>query len=323
MALSTFAMPAFASAEGTGFVPSISQKQAPSIDEDTIVTSNGSQLELDELDKLGYKLVVTPGSDVDSAPNDVIRTDLVEAIKDIEDNDQDIVFADEDSEDKFLAALETAENNGNELVCSNIFDVSLIDKETKEKVAIDSVVAGSIDPSADPSLEVGSKIKLTMKVENANELVLVMHKPDDSWEVLKKGDFTDNGDGTITVTLDSLCPIAFFTEAAKAVNPDPGKDPVDPTPTDPSKPGGEGKNPFRPGHIDFGGSAKQDTVDLSKDNGGSSANNGGATAGGDNTAATPAAESPATGAGSGSVLLVSAILTTVAGAALVIKAKKE
>jgi LPXTG-motif cell wall-anchored protein len=190
MIAATCTMTAFAA---DGYVGSVEQKPAPTVDTSTTVTVNGKEVAVDDLSSSGLKLVVTSVADKDDAPAEEISEVLQEAYNDLKSTE--ITFSsDEDSAD-FTKAKDDAESRGKELVASNLFDLSILDDENTV-VGIDGITA-------------------TIAVDNADEIVLMMHKADDTWEVVP---FTNNGDGTITFTLSSLSPIALFVEADAAAD---------------------------------------------------------------------------------------------------------
>jgi LPXTG-motif cell wall-anchored protein len=190
MIAATCTMTAFAA---EGYVGSVELKPAPTVDTSTTVTVNGKDIAVDDLSDSGLKLVVTPISDKDDAPAEEISEVLQSAYDDLKSTE--ITFSsDEDSED-FTKAKDDAESRGKTLVASNLFDLSILDDENTV-VGIDGITA-------------------TIAVDNADEVVLMMHKADDTWEVVP---FTNNGDGTITFTLSSLSPIALFVEADAAAD---------------------------------------------------------------------------------------------------------
>ena len=108
-------------------------------------------------------------------------------------------FVDKANEDKFNQIVaDKANGDANNLVASEVFDISLTDQNG------DIVKAG--------------KITMTIPVEDANSIALVLHKPNGEWEVV---DFTVSPDGkSITITLDSLSPIALLKVKQGGTNTD-------------------------------------------------------------------------------------------------------
>jgi len=272
-------LPAFADEAGTGFTPSVTNKAAPEVDMDkTTVIINGAEVDLG--DNASLDLVVTPISKSEDAPNQKVATDLKAAIDELSKNGKELKFAKTEDEKSFQEFKDQAEKNGKTLVCTDLFDLSVTDKDGNT-VQID-------------------KGTFTVEVEDAENIVLVLHRADGSWE---KVDFIINPDGTITFTLDGLSPIAFFSQAdaAKVV------DVVSKPSSNVSK---------KPTTV----VVKPDT-DAGKTEGtaattSSTSNNG-------TSSVSSTKTSPQTGVGNSSMLLVSALITTIAGVTLVVKAKKE
>jgi hypothetical protein len=264
--------------DSTGFVPSIQQQPAPTVDSSTTVTVNGQQVNVDDLDDSGLTLVVTPLSKADDAPNDEITEMLEEAYTDIA---TDIEFSSESDEEAFTAAQDDAESRGKTLVASNIFDISVVD-DNNALVDVDG-------------------IHVRLAVDNADDLVLVMHKADGTWEVVP---FTNNGDGTITLVLSSLSPIAFFVETDAAVIDDSSSDASDDTSSSSS---------------DESGTSSDSSADST-----ASGTSSGTTSGGSSTSSSSGkVTSPSTGvAEAGGIALVSAVVFAAGAAVCVVKSKK-
>jgi hypothetical protein len=275
--------------ESTGFVSSIEQQAAPTVDSSTTVTINGEEVNVDNLDDSGLRLVITPLSKADDAPNDEITDMLETAYQDIA---KDIEFSSDEEQAEFQAAQDDAASRGKTLVASNIFDISVLD---------DSNLLVDVDG-----------IHITLEVSNADDLVLVMHKADGGWEVI---DFTNNGDGTISFVLSSLSPMAFFVEADAPVVSNPSD--TDEEPSDEPSDDGEGETPSD----DKEETPSTTTTPSSSDN--NSGNKG------TSTSATPATStekvtSPNTGAATeNGIALVSAIVLTAGAAVCVVKSKKH
>lgn len=194
--LVSLAMPAFAE-EGTGFVGSIQQKPAPEIKTGTTVTMDGKEIPVDDLSDQNVRLVITPVSEKDSAPNDEISQHLQSAYNDIsKTGTSEIVFTSDDDQAKFDEVKKDAESRGKTIVASNAVDLSVIDDNNK-LVSVDAISA-------------------TLAVDNAEDLVLIMHKADDTWAVVP---FVINDDGTITVSLTDRGVLAFFVETSADVIP--------------------------------------------------------------------------------------------------------
>lgn len=279
-------------AQGTGFVPSIEQQAAPEVDDsDTALTVDGQEVSAEDLEDLGYHLVLTPLSKANQAPNEEITDDLKGAADDVASapGTEDMTFGNEEDKAAFEAAKKAAEEEGKALVCTSIFDLSLVSSETGEK--------------ADPS-----NITVTLKVANADDLVLVTHKPDDTWEVVP---FINNGDGTITLTLSNLSPFAFFVKGAAAeVVPEVPAITDDSSNTE-SKPEESGS--------DTSSSQADSGKDSSKADSSSKAAQNASSAAGTNSGTTT---SPDTGVVSSAAFAVPAIIA-VGGAVVLLKASRK
>ncbi len=183
----SMAIPAFA-AEGTGFVPSATLDTSPEVKDGTVITIDGTDYPFAEFSESGVAVVVTSYANKDDAHADIASA-LEGAYADLA-ADGTINFVDDAAKAAYDAAVKKAADAGNKLVVSDLFDVSVLK---------DNVVT---PPNG---------VTLKLAVANADEIALVMHKTGDKWEVV---DYTNNGDGTVTMTLDSLSPIALFVEAA-------------------------------------------------------------------------------------------------------------
>jgi hypothetical protein len=264
--------------DSTGFVPSIQQQPAPTVDSSTTVTVNGQEVDVDDLDNSGLTLVVTPLSKADDAPNDEITEMLQQAYTDIA---TDIEFSSDEDQSSFSEAQDDAEARGKTLVASNIFDISLVDDDNA-LVDVDG-------------------IHVRLAVDNADDLVLVMHKADGTWEVVP---FTNNGDGTITLVLSSLSPIAFFVETDATVIDDSSNNDSDDTSSSSS---------------DESGTSSDSSADST-----ASGTSSGTTSGGSSTSSSSGkVTSPSTGvAEAGGIALVSAVVFAAGAAVCVVKSKK-
>ena len=296
LAVSAAALPVMAAEGGTGFTPSVTNQPAPEVqNENTEVTVGG---EVVDITGSGIKIVITPISKAEDAPDDETTNDLYDAAGDVAaKNNDEFVFKTPEDEKSFNDFKTQAEANGKVLACSNLFDLSVVDDDGN-KVEID-------------------KGTFTLAVPDADNLVLVMHKHDGTWAIV---DFINNGDGTITFTLDGLSPIAFFkqADAAKVIeNLDtssttstPGGDTSSTTPGDTSS-----TTPGDTSSTTSGDTSSTTSGDTSSTTSGNTSSN--------TSSNTNSGKSPQTGVEGGSIFLVSAIVTGLAGAAFVVKAKKE
>jgi len=308
-------------AQGTGFVESVENKKPVPVPESSaIITINGDEITIDDLDPYGLRFVITSVAEAEQgkAPCKEIADDLLAARDELlRAKKPDVTFKSETDEDKFYEVKERTEKAGKNLICCDLFDASIVTDNTNEKIALDDILfnADLIDNAEGQKIDkIDNKITLTLNVNDADSIELVMHRENEKWEVV---DFVNNGNGSLTFTLDNLCPIAFFTGVEKII-PEPSHTvdvPVenkidhhpksDPTP----EPNYEPPHPVP---------AKNDTATApapAPANANAATNNV--------TPVSNTTESPNTGTGTGSALLVSAILAALAGSVLVIKAKKE
>ena len=225
-------VPAFADSDGV-FVDSVGLSTAPKAEDvkaDGTVTVDGQEKNVqDAIDKGEINLVVTPASKADEAPKGA-QDDLKEASKELSsaDSTSKLKFTDQANEDKFNQVVkDKANGDPNNLVASSVFDISLVDEQKN-------------------ILETTGKITLTIPVEDASSIALVLHRPNGTWEVV---DFTIGPDGkSIIITLDSLSPIALLKvkQDNSGSNNGNGTKPSDTTkPSSPSNP--SSSNPGTPG----------------------------------------------------------------------------
>lgn len=268
------ALPVFADEQGTGFTPSVANKPAPVVDMGkTSVTIDGKVVDIGSVDSL--EISVTPISKLEDAPNQEVADELKAAMDEISAKESsELKFANAADEEAFKALQKEAEDAGKTLACTNLFDLSVVD-ENGNKVNID-------------------KGTFTVAVEDAENIVLVCHRKDGTWE---KVDFINNGDGTITFTLNGLSPIAFFAQADAAKV------------------------------VDAVVSTTESTTSSTESTTSTTESTTSTTSGTSSTSSTSSSisssTSPKTGVESGSILLVAALITTAAGVTLVAKAKKE
>ena len=304
------------SAEGTGFVPSPGPGPTPD-DPTEIITINGDTIPIDDLPPYGFRFVITtvPEAEQDKAPCKEIKEDLLAARDEISKSKKPgITFMTEEDEAKFNEAKTRAENAGMVFVCDNLFDASIVRNDNNQKVELDNLFLDPelVDESKGQKI-VDNKITLTLCTDDADDVDLVMHREKGEWQVV---DFVKNGNGTLTFTLDSLCPIAYFTGIGSIIHKDPDTPDEPPTPTPPNPPHPKPDPP------------PTTTTGYTPPHPVPSTNEPTPTPTNETPTVTPVSdttvtESPNTGTGTGSALLVSAILATLAGAVLVIKAKKE
>jgi len=307
------------SAQGTGFVDSVENKKPdPDPDKTYIIIPEHDPLTPDDIEPYGFRFVITSVAEAEQgkAPCQEIADDLLAARDEISKlKAPEVTFMTAEDEAKFNDAKGQAEKAGNVFICCDLFDASIVRKDNGEKVGLDNLY---FDPDLVYDAEgqhIDNKITLTLHVNDADDVELVMHREKGEWQVV---DFVNNGDGTLTFTLDSLCPIAFYTSIGSII-PDkpvnPGGDPPTPTPPGPPHPKPDNPTPgYTPPHP-VPSTTDPTTTPTNETPTATPVSN--------TTTTNTVTESPNTGTGTGSVLLVSAILAVLAGSVLVIKAKKE
>ncbi len=196
----SMAIPAFA-AEGTGFVPSATLDTSPEVKAGTTVTIDGTEYSFEEFSEAGITVVVTPYAEKHNAPSADLTAKLESAYAALAEGGT-ITFVDDAAKTAYDAVVKKAADAGNKPVASDLFDVTVMK---------DNVIVAP------------ENVKLTLAVSNADEIAFAMHNTGDHWEVVE---FVNNGDGTVTITLGSLSPVAFFVEVA-AGTPDDGNDSSD------------------------------------------------------------------------------------------------
>ena len=168
----------------TDFVDSVTGQPAPGVEDVTIVDENDNVVE----DKGKSGIRITPISEADTLP-DEDRKELEDVFKGLSDGTMDLP---EEVEDAF----------GDDAVVKDLFDVT-----PDEDVAA--------------AMEDGNKVKFTLDAGvNPGEDVMVAAWVDGQWVMADK--VVNNGDGTVTVTMSKLCPVAVFVKGAGAAQGDVG-----------------------------------------------------------------------------------------------------
>jgi LPXTG-motif cell wall-anchored protein len=182
--------------------PSVESKDAPEVT--ATVEVNGVATSV--------AVVVTPVSKAehDDTPEEIsealvaAKEDLtsVTTLGDLKTDDGGTIQADLEK------ALEGTENKVEDLVVTNVFDVSLVDEDGNP-------------------IDTNGPVTLTFAVAGDN--LVVLHSPTAGvWEVIDSSKVKVNDDGTVNVTFDSLSPIVFLSVAATDVVPDDGSGVVTP-----------------------------------------------------------------------------------------------
>ncbi len=195
------------------FVPSIGYKPAPVIkyEEDDegrkvighVVDPNGNILSTEYHDCL----VITPVSEAETSEK--IPADAAELLLQVYDelSDEDMKLSSLSDELNDMVAKDLGKGkDADDLVIKDLFDVTVLCDELKEKLA-----------------PIGNTLTLTFEVSiGANVPVYVMTYKNDKWAPVVEA--INNGDGTITCTFEDFCPVAFFvpTSGGENVKPEPG-----------------------------------------------------------------------------------------------------
>lgn len=185
MLIIAMAMPAFAE----GYVDSITAKPAPGI----VDNGNGTigsvvddeDKEVDGIDITD--LVITALSDADELPEDA-KEELLEVFSKIEDGTME--YPD------WLKDLL------GDIVVKDLFDVTAVSDRLKDY------------------LEDGNSVQFTLDINiGPDDLVAVASYVDGEW--INALECINNGDGTVTVTMSKICPVAVFVKGEGA--PQPGE----------------------------------------------------------------------------------------------------
>lgn len=200
--VAAMAVPAFAA----DFTPSVTGKAAP----ETVTTKNSSGETVAAIiyDANGKEaasipvgsLIVTPVSEAKTA-NASVSKQLTAAYEQLQTTPLDSIAPALTDAVKDYSPQMTVDD----LVVRDLFDVSL-DDAAKQQLAIS-----------------GNTIKIQFALNLPSDaLLLVLHNTEDTtWELIADNKVVRNSDGSVTVELNSLSPIAFLTDGGSiAVNPD-------------------------------------------------------------------------------------------------------
>ena len=195
------------------FVPSIGYKPAPVIkyEEDDngnkvighVVDPNGNIIS----DEYHDCIVITPVSEANTSekiPADAAAL-LLEVYDDLSDDDMKLASLSDKLNDKVAEDLGKGKD-ADDLVVKDLFDVTVLCDELKEKLA-----------------PVGNTLTLTFEVSiDANSPIYVVSYKNGAWAPIVEA--VNNGDGTVTCTFEDFCPVAFMvpTSGGENVKPEPG-----------------------------------------------------------------------------------------------------
>lgn len=186
------------------FTPSVQGKEAPAIE--TVQTQTGEDVVALIEDTSGNEvqgvmedqLIITPVAKADEAPEEIAEP--------------------------LLAAYEQikAASNLKEIV-PNIEDVV---KKVSENLKVDNLVVRdlfdvSVSDDIKALLDGGNTITIRFQLGiSKDDTVLCLHNIEaDKWEVIDPSKVVNNGDGTVSVTFDSLSPVAFVVEKQEEAIP--------------------------------------------------------------------------------------------------------
>jgi hypothetical protein len=218
----------------SNFVSSVESKEAPAVEEATKeVVVDGKKVTVD--------VVVTAASEADDKDT---HEDISEALKDAKKDLTEVKSLDElktadggtikeDLEkavDQFNKSIsvpstgtttETKQYKADDLVVTDLFDVSLVDSN-----------GNIIEPDED------NPVTLTFKTSfKSDDIVIVLHNKDTGkWEVIDSDKVKVNDDGSVSVEFTSFSPIAFLSVVDDATADDNKTDGTTTTPADTSKP---------------------------------------------------------------------------------------
>ena len=188
------------------FTPSVTQKAAPGVK--TMKMADGTEVygifkDKDGKEIAGLKkedIIITPVSKRDSAPEDIKKL-LDDAYTDIQNAEK--------TTDLYAQMADVLKAAGSEatpddLVVSDLFDVSFSDN-----------YGGYMDTE-------GNTLTLTFDAKKTpgQTLVVLTRCDGKNWEPVDPKNVTINADGTVTITFEKFCPVAFLTDVA-SVSADP------------------------------------------------------------------------------------------------------
>lgn len=199
------------------FTPSVQGKEAPAIE--TVQTQTGEDVVALIKDASGNEvqgvmesqLIITPVAKADEAPEEIAEP-LLAAYEQIK------------------AALNLKE------IVPNIEDVV---KKVSKNLKVDNLVVRdlfdvSVSDDIKALLDGGNTITLRFQLGiSKDDTVLCLHNIEaNKWEVIDPSKVVNNGDGTVSVTFDSLSPVAFVVEKQEAADkPENSEEAVESVPT--------------------------------------------------------------------------------------------
>lgn len=189
------------------FTPSVTYKPAPSVVPFTDPDGNPVWAEIQEDGKtVGYInedcLIVT--SVADAAESDKIPDDAAKELLDVYEK---LVSG------EMKLPLDELGLKDEDVVIRDLFDASLICGDPENGFTVDHEAILNAD---------GTTITVTFDLgANAGDKIHAMTYTDGQWGAAV--DVVNNGDGTVTVTFEKLCPVVFLTETESETPVDPPK----------------------------------------------------------------------------------------------------
>ena len=160
------------------FVPSIEQKDGPSLIEDNVTDEN-------------KKLIITPISQADQAPNKDIADNLISAYEELKTTPLDQINSELDK-----AADSLGGYTHEDLVISNIFNISLLN-DNNEIVTTDTEMYSV-------------NIDLSIKESQITPIFIFKGDSGNNWIIIDKSSIKRNPDNTITLFLKTTGQIAVL-----------------------------------------------------------------------------------------------------------------
>lgn len=211
IALAIVACSALACFASEQVVPSVTAKDSPEFVEvsegvfaEIIGASTGEQLKA----LTAEEILVTPYSEAVDEDSDIpedVKANLVKAFEQIQGTDNlNTLNAGLDEAAKTLNPAFTAGN----LVVVHLFDLS---------VPADSLELLNSNENC------FLKVRLNLGLDEKTPTPIIMHLDDEEgWLIVDRDLVVNNGDGTVTVSFNSLCPIAVLTGVEKSGSENPG-----------------------------------------------------------------------------------------------------
>ena len=205
--LAAMAVPALA--RNVDFVPSISDKGAPTIiGPSVIVGTTGSSIGTAD----SAVFVITPVSEVKTSDkiSEEDKANLEEAYEKLTSGEKAYTICPELEQ---LATKLYDDVKEEDLVVRDLFDVSSTDEETEKKVSEGNTIQMTFSANVAKGEKVLAMVKVVAKDATTN-------KPVEKW--VPATNVKNNGDGTVTVTLPALGAVVLMTAQGNTASSDTG-----------------------------------------------------------------------------------------------------